>query len=162
LTSISFLWFWPLTIVWFGPMVAATSLYKGLHWSLLWKHSMHQGWTSNRRWWTSVADLCGNLFTSTGYECRLYCLGTFYCCWTCMYSFSLIYCVNTWLKSFWRNGNMTRLPIPVVLCFEQSPCSSLAVALQRTNSLGMIRTIWIFPSESCCTHISASLECPPI
>ncbi len=45
LTSISFLWFWPLTRVWFGPMVAATSLYKGLHWLLLWEHSMHQGQT---------------------------------------------------------------------------------------------------------------------
>jgi hypothetical protein len=61
--------------------------------------SDYVNWTSNRRWWTSVADLCSNLFTSTGYKCRLYCLGTFYCCWTCMYSFSLIHCVNTWLKS---------------------------------------------------------------
>jgi hypothetical protein len=89
--------------------------------------SDYVNWTSNRRWWTSVADLCSNLFTSTGYKCRLYCLGTFYCCWTCMYSFSLIHCVNTWLKSSWRNSNVTRLPIPVVLCFHlavhwQWPC----------------------------------------
>jgi hypothetical protein len=80
--------------------------------------SDYVNWISNRRWWTSVADLCSNLFTSTGYKCRLYCLGTFYCCWTCMYSFSLIHCVNTWLKSSWRNSNVTRLPIPVVLCFH--------------------------------------------